>query len=105
MKKKIKTIKKPKTSQVAVLTFDLSDFDARQDFELMIKFKSMHLALSDIADKLFRPHRKHGYSQEFDLNKYLNSDVEAVNEASYETISELEDKFYEILKEYDIDLS
>lgn len=81
----------------AILEFDLSDADERDAHLRAIKAPDAYAALWDIAQEVFRPARKHGYSDP-DLNKLLKSDdVE-------EAISLLEKRFYQILEDKGIDL-
>lgn len=103
MPKNVK-VKKTKISKMATITFDLSDFDAKYDFKEMLQASDMKLALWKIADEVFKPHRRHGYPENPNINEYLNSDVEAINECSRTIIGELESKFYEILKDLKISL-
>lgn len=58
-----------------------------------------HMALIDIADNIFRPARKHGYS-----DKALNDLLEKTGEDGTELISQLESEFFDIIEEYGIKL-
>ena len=58
-----------------------------------------HMALTDIADQIFRPARKHGYS-----DTALNDLLEKTGEDGTELIGQLECHFFDILEEYGIKL-
>lgn len=78
-----------------ILAFDR--YEEREELEMALKANSYHSALFDVAQKVFRPHRKHGY-EDSELNK-LN-EIPEVNKA----IELLEKKFYEILNDNDVDV-
>jgi hypothetical protein len=80
----------------ATLSFNLPE--DTEDFELASKARDLHCALWDIAQEVFRPARKHGYSNET-LYKLVED-----NENSEEIISMLEKMFYEILDKHNISL-
>ncbi len=57
-------------------------------------------ALFEIGQEVFRPARKHGYSE-----PKIHEALEACREGNgEELVGKLEDKFYEILREHNIDL-
>jgi len=60
----------------------------------MIKARDMKIALWDIAQEIFRPARKHGYS-----NSKVQDLLDKCGDDGYELVSELEDMFYEILRD------
>lgn len=76
---------------------EFNKIEEAEELEMALKASDMHCALFDIAQQVFRPHRKHGYDNEI-LNKLNENDD--VNTA----ISMLEDKFYEILSRYKVEL-
>ena len=78
----------------STLEFNLPE--ENEEFKLALKGTSMSIALSDIANEIFRPARKHGYS-----DKAL-SDLIEKNPDAEEIIGMLETKFFEILQENEI---
>lgn len=82
----------------AILEFDLSDHHEKQEHRRAVNNLDAYLSLWDIAQEIFRPHRKHGYPNS-ELQKLLDS-----NEAVGEAIGILETQFYEILKHYGVNL-
>lgn len=95
----------------AILEFNLPE--DQSEFELASKAGKMHSALWDIAQEVFRPARKHGYSNvqvQGVLDKANESVVVTGDEFKYETgtgdelIHQLEKLFYQILEERNIDL-
>ena len=83
----------------AKLEFDLNEFEDRIEHIMAIKGKDAYLALYDVAFSIFRPARKHGY-EDNELNKLL----EKSGEEGAELIGKLEDLFYKVLEEREIDL-
>lgn len=67
--------------------------EEQEELNMCLKASSYKCALNDIANEVFRPHRKHGYS-----NPALDT------EASYDIIEILETMFYQILSENEVDL-
>lgn len=82
------------SGKTVVLAFDR--YEEAEELKDALKGGDYHLALWNIAQEVFRPHRKHGYADER-LNE-LNQNAE-VNEA----IGILESMFYDILKERGIE--
>lgn len=78
----------------SILEFNLPE--ENEEFKLALKGVSMSIALSEIANDIFRPARKHGYN-----DKELNDLIEK-NPDAEEIIGMLEKKFYEILEENEI---
>lgn len=78
----------------STLEFNLPE--EREEFQLALKGSSMSIALSEIANEIFRPARKHGFPDK-ELNDLVEKNPDAV-----EIIGMLETKFYEILEENDI---
>ena len=75
----------------AYLSFNLPE--DKEDFETASKAINYKLALFEIQQEIFRPARKHGYSDE-----HLHNLVEK-NKDAVEIIGILEQKFYQILNE------
>ncbi len=76
----------------AILEYDLPE--DREDFDRASKAWSMAIALDEIRNEVFRPARKHGYSD------IKIAELIAKNpEDSEELIGLLEEKFYEIMRE------
>jgi len=82
----------------ATLEFNLEDPEAKATYRRAINADKAYLALHEISQAIFRPARKHGYSDS-KLNEVLDS-----NESVPEMVDLLEDKFYAILAEYGVDL-
>jgi len=90
------------------LEFDLNDFSDKNAHKRVILADSAYIALRAIANEIFRPNRKHGYSDAkmkylIENAKEIDLDDEKVNPVEM-AIDTLEDKFYEILKEYSLNL-
>jgi hypothetical protein len=87
------------------LTVEADDMD---ELKGLVNYKAAHMALWEISQEIFRPARKHGYSDNR-LNTLLESTRPMKEDgeefpSGYEVVSKLEEKFYEILSEYDIKL-
>jgi len=85
----------------AKITFE---YDSEDQFEKaeanrIMKATSAYSALHDIAESIFRPARKHGYNSPV-LEELLNSS----DGKCEDVIGELEELFYEILRDRGIDL-
>lgn len=80
----------------ATLEFNLPE--EQVEHEHALKGEEYMLALRDIADQVFRPARKHGYSDE-ELNKLVSE-----TNGGAEIVAKLEEKFYEILNNFDVNL-
>jgi len=79
-----------------MIKYALPEEDA--EMKLALKANEYQQALSRVSQEIFRPARKHGYSNA-KLQKLLDD-----NEIGYEIISILEDMFHEIVREEDIEL-
>lgn len=96
----------------ATLEFSLPE--EQEEFETATKAADYKLALWDVAQEIFRPARKHGYSDAAVQKVLDKADEEIVVTdvggfkyeigAGSELISILEQKFYEILRERGIEL-
>lgn len=90
----------------ASLHFNLPE--EREEFETAVKAGDYKLALWDIAQEVFRPARKHGYSdgkiQKLLLDIDHNADVSSEYGKGTDLVGLLEEKFYEILRERGIEL-
>jgi hypothetical protein len=82
----------------ATLNFDLEDPQDKIELERALKAIDAFLVLREIQQQIFRPARKHGYS-----NKTLRDLVEG-NDKAVELIGLLEDRFIELLQEYELDI-
>lgn len=92
----------------AKLEFDLDEIHDLYAFKRASSATDAYLALSEIANEIFRPARKHGYSDQ-EINKLIESTgiikIECGDvQVGYEIISQLEDKFYSILRKYEVNL-
>lgn len=77
--------------------FDLPE--EREDFESALYGADYKIALWDIAQEIFRPARKHGYSE-----ANINDALSICNGHGEKLIGALEKKFYEILEQRGIKL-
>jgi hypothetical protein len=86
------------------LSFNDQSEDDREKLKMMMQAMNMHIALHEIGQEVFRPHRKHGYRDNERLNELLSTEKsgEAVSEAVYEAISILEKMFYEIVSDNNV---
>ena len=84
--------------QNLTISFDVSTPEGKESAERALQADTLYAALGDIANEVFRPARKHGYS-EADLQKLLDE-----NEVVSTVIGRLEEKFFEILREYNVTL-
>lgn len=80
------------------LKFNLPE--EQREFQDAVKASDYYLALWDVSQEVFRPARKHGYSDS-EIQKLLQEIPEGKGE---ELISKLEDMFWEIMKERNIEL-
>jgi hypothetical protein len=78
----------------ATLEFNLPE--EQDEFTTTTKATSMSCALSEIRNRVFRPARKHGYS-----DQRIQKLLESHNECG-ELVELLEDLFTEVLNEYDV---
>jgi len=96
----------------AKLDFDLGDYenDDRGAFLRAAKADRAFSALWEIAQNVFRPARKHGYSNPElnqmidDCGDYYNKEYGCECGRGAEVISQLEDMFYRILEEEGVNL-
>lgn len=108
------------TSIKASLEFDLNDSDAKRDFEMMISSKRIYTVLNRLRNEVFRPARKHGYSDKkinlliensgghdtLEVNentKFVNKAKDKYYSNGESLIGELEKKYNEILEEESVD--
>lgn len=83
--------------------------EADEEIKLINNRRKMAVALWDIQQEIFRPARKHGYSDPR-LNKLLEStkivtDKDGDSYAmGYEIVGLLEEKFHQILEQHGIEL-
>jgi hypothetical protein len=84
--------------QNLTISFDVSTPEGKEEAERALRAEDVYAALDNIVNEVFRPARKHGYI-EADLQKLLDE-----NEAVHTVIGRLEEKFFDILREYNITL-
>lgn len=77
------------------LSFNDRSEEDRENLKNMMQANAMKRALWDIGQEVFRPARKNGYPHP-ELNSLLEKDGVA------EAIGLLEEKFYEILREWEV---
>jgi len=87
----------------AILKFDLDNPDDLASFKRASSSGEAYRALWEISQQVFRPHRKHGYSNQ-KLQALLEHEDPKVAENVYEAISLLEAEFWAILGSVNIDL-
>jgi hypothetical protein len=96
----------------ATLSFNLPE--EQEEFDFATNGSMYHLALWEISQEIFRPARKHGYSETSiqGLVSYLDSLAQSAAEKeglseyqdATELVSLLEQKFYDILREKGINI-
>ena len=93
----------------AILKFNLDDHEDKMEYKRAMNGTNAYIALHRIANEIFRPHRKHGYhgeiQEKLDKCGLVTDEHGSSVRNGEEVISLLEDKFYIILAEYDINLS
>lgn len=82
----------------AKLEFDLEDVEDERSLKRALKANDYELALYEMQQKVFRPARKHGYG-DASIQKILDE-----NPACAELVEKLEQLFYDILEDYEINL-
>lgn len=91
-----------------ILEYDLNDFDEKLAHKRACNADSAYIALHEIANLIFRPNRKHGYSKEieelFEKCEEIKTDDGYDTNAGTEIIDKLESMFYSILQDNGIDL-
>jgi len=78
--------------------FKIDNTDEKKSAIRMLKADDAYEALWEIAQEIFRPHRKHGYP-DGKLQEIIENDYNDEDEGVLEAISILEEKFYDILEE------
>ncbi len=89
-------------SGIVTIKLDMSKIEHREEFEHIRKASNYASALGDIGNYVFRPARKHGYSDP-DIHFLITAIDEKMgqdNEGATELVSLLEQKFYSILNEH-----
>lgn len=76
--------------------YDTEDYQDKLEIKRIMKSQEVFTALHEVGEKIFRPARKHGYSDE-KLRDLLNK-----SEHGNEIISLLEEKYHDILRESEI---
>jgi hypothetical protein len=79
----------------AKLIFNLPE--EQEEFDTVSKAGDFKSALWDVAQEVFRPARKHGYS-----DTKIQKELE--DKDAFELVGLLEAKFYEILSQHNIEL-
>lgn len=85
------------------LEITIEDKDDEAAVRRLIGADNAYLALSDIAEDVFRPARKHGYHDE-DIQKYFREDSPHAD-AVHAVVSALTKLFYDALEERGINLT
>jgi hypothetical protein len=98
------TLKKIKK---AIIELDPDDYDDKALLLDYLKSSDKGIAIFDIAQDIFRPHRKHGYNSQKlntligNCGEYKDADGFDISNGE-ELIGELEDMFYEVLEKYEV---
>lgn len=93
----------------AILEFNLDEPQDVNAHKRAVSATDVYIALFTMTNELFRPARKHGYDDP-NLNNLLETSGTYKDEdghecsIGHEIVSKLEEKFYEILKEYNVDM-
>jgi hypothetical protein len=82
---------------VKKFTVIVEDGGNETEFRQHVDGPKAHRALWEIGQQIFRPARKHGYNDR-KLNEYLEKDE------VFEAIGRLEEMFYDIIEQYDVDI-
>lgn len=80
------------------MSFKLPDDD--YEYRHAVKGYAYYMALTDIAEDIFRPARKHGYP-----DKSIQDLLDELGDKGYDLIDILEQQFYEILSEQGVNLT
>jgi hypothetical protein len=80
----------------AILEFNLDDNDDEESHRLALKASKFYSALWDIRQNVFRPARKHGYTDE-GVDILLRTMSESEQDKAMALVGELERLFSEIL--------
>ena len=81
------------------IELNLEEIEDEIELKRYLTANDAYMCLREIADQIFRPARKHGYS-DAKINKVLE-DKEADHE---DVIAVLEEKFFDILRENNVSL-
>ena len=86
------------------ITIETTEPDEFSKLRRMLHADQYLEALNDVADKVFRPARKHGYNDP-EIKALLSEDLpEAELLARLDLVAALETRFYEVLRENGVDL-
>lgn len=80
------------------LEFNLGELEDLKGFKRAVKATDAYLALWGISNEIFRPHRKHGYDWPGMPR------LEDWSDQTHKVVECLEDMFFNLLNEYDINL-
>ena len=84
------------------ITIETSEPEDERTLKLMFNAKNMAMAFWDISNELWRPARKHGYSDQ-NISKFFSQDLpeKELNER-IELVAALEEKYRGILHDYGV---
>ena len=100
-----KLIETDGVNRVATLQYNLDDPDAKLEFKRATKVINAYIALWEFANEVLRPIRKYGAHGDDCINELLKKCTAGDDSHGVELVEKLEEKFYEILEEHDINLS
>ena len=78
-----------------IIEFNLPE--EKEELDLAMSGSSFYIAVGRVGNEIFRPARKHGYN-----DQELQALVNKIGPDAIELIGLLEDKFYEILEEENV---
>jgi hypothetical protein len=82
-----------------IIEFNLPE--DREELKILMSAGDLSLVVDDVANEIFRPARKHGYSEQYHkLNELINQNPELATDI----IEELEKMFFQILENHNITL-
>ena len=82
----------------AILEFDLTDPEDREEHLYALNGRKHHSFLFEIEQRIFRPHRKHGYGGSLNADR-LEHLLDKSEEAR-EAIALLEELYYDLKNDY-----
>lgn len=87
------------------IELELSDEEDHLKLRRMLSVDRVYEAMDSVTDEVFRPARKHGYS-EARLSKFFDEKTVPIEEINrrIELVGALEDLFFECLKDNDVSL-
>lgn len=85
----------------AILEFNLNDEEDLRKYKLSLNAENLSLFIWELEQHLFRPARKHGYSEQDNCSQKLNRLLASFPEVQ-ETINALEEYYYKLKQDNNI---